>query len=174
MAGRYTAELGRRLYARYRDTRHAVYYDHGRPADPHVCQPTPFFARPSAATTLSYVDLAIVDEANGRVELLVEIEESGAEPKKIVGDVVNLALADGLRIQGRDYPLREIPLLLGLRTPPAGRRAAKARALCRLIAERLAAAGRTIDLTPIAAADGAGLIQALETEIDARLRHADA
>ncbi len=57
------------------------------------------------------MDLAVLDRRTSSVVLIAEIEESGTDPKKIIGDAANLSLADGIRIASRDYDLGQ-PLIL--------------------------------------------------------------
>lgn len=147
--GVYTGEMGRRLYDKYAKSIHQIYYDHGKDQskEPHFCQPTPFFDECSSATTLSHVDVVVLNqpsestapnpgnEQNQTIELAAEIEESGHEPKKIIGDVVNLLMADAVRINGKDYPFGELVLVLGIRVDENGSGKDKVEALARKLME---------------------------------------
>lgn len=111
--GAHTGELGKRLYKNYKSTAHDVYYDHSNGNEPNICRPTPFFGEYSNASTLSRVDIAVVNKNAGTVELIAEIEESGAPPKKVIGDVVNIMLSEQVRINGKDYGYGDITFILG-------------------------------------------------------------
>jgi hypothetical protein len=117
--GQYTARLGKILTRSLRekvDVDAEVFYDHGDKSEPNVCQPTPYFEKYCAATTLANIDLVIISQNNKEI-MLCEIEEEGANPKKIIGDVVALFLAEGIRIKNEDYRLDDfdqIHLILGI------------------------------------------------------------
>jgi len=85
--GAHTGDLGYSLYKKYKGTTHVVYYDHrkGKGNEPNLCHPTPFFGEYSNASTLSRVDIAIVNKKTNSVELIAEIEESGAPQRKSLG-----------------------------------------------------------------------------------------
>ena len=128
--GEYTKRLGEQLIKLLHESGLldiAVYYDHGHRSDPNVCKPTPYFGEYSTGTTLSNVDLAVVK--NNEVKVLCEIEEEGGSPKKIIGDVCNLLLAEKIRIKGSDYPLDEFFFLLGIKLAEKGKGIAKLKAL---------------------------------------------
>jgi len=91
--GYYTGKIGYKLYNKYTDTTHGIYYAHpgnNKENEPNLIHPTPFFDDCSKSTTLSFVDIAVVNKNTQLVELISEIEESGAEPKKVIGDIVNI------------------------------------------------------------------------------------
>lgn len=96
-----------------------------------ACEPTPYFGEYSNASTLSNIDLVLADEDEAR--LLCEIEEKGASPKKIIGDIVNIYLADGIMIQGKRRSLNNSRFILGIKVEKNGKSAEKARALERCI-----------------------------------------
>lgn len=130
--GEYTAKLGRILTHILRekvDVDAEVFYDHGDKREPNVCQPTPYFQEYCSATTLANIDLVIISQ-NKKEIMLCEIEEEGANPKKIIGDVVTLFLADGIRIKNEDHWLKdfnEIYLILGIVAKEEGKSEDKAK-----------------------------------------------
>lgn len=127
--GFYTGRMGKRLSDDHADSIHQVFYDHGKDpkTEPYLCKPTPFFSECSRASTLSCVDIAVVNQDAKSVELIAEIEESGHEPKKIIGDIVNLFLADRIRVKKKDYWLGDVVFVLGLKIQARGKARAKAK-----------------------------------------------
>jgi hypothetical protein len=129
--GQFTRELGDDIENRLglisgHDVK--VFYDHGRKGMPKI---VPYFGRYSTASTLSNVDCAIV--RGERVLALCEVEEETATPKKIIGDICNLLLADCVRIGGDDFCHDKSHLFLGVRTREGGKGEEKARRLKKLI-----------------------------------------
>jgi len=133
--GAHTGDLGKRLYKNYKNTSHDVYYDHSNGNEPNICRPTPFFGEYSNASTLSRVDIAVVNKKTDSVELIAEIEESGASPKKVIGDVVNIILSEQVRINGKDYGYGDITFILGIKVNPEGDSEKKTRRICKKLAE---------------------------------------
>lgn len=75
----------------------------------------PYFGKYGTDTTLSNADLAIVSKTGKKLLVLCEIEEEGAKPKLIIGDVANIFLADNVRINGDDYRPNNALFILGVR-----------------------------------------------------------
>ncbi len=170
--GFYTGEMGKRLYEKYAESVHQVYYDHGKDQnrEPHLCRPTPFFGQYSRATTLSYVDIVVVNQHKQNIELAAEIEESGHEPKQIIGDVVNLLMADSVRINGRDYPFGNWVLILGIRVDERGGGKDKLLALCQRLTQLNETSGkRNTQIVPVFHSEVEHLVEEVATEIDRRL-----
>jgi hypothetical protein len=90
MAGVETEKLCKRLVKLLKPKGYTVHCAHGKKlGDGHVCHPKPFFGNKcSNKSSLSIVDIVILKD--DKVKLLCEIEESGAAPKKIIGDIVNV------------------------------------------------------------------------------------
>lgn len=171
--GGYTGKMGRRLYEKYAQSVHQVYYDHcqDRSKEPNSCQPTPFFDELSSATTLSHVDIAIVDQQTKTIELVAEIEEAGHEPKKIIGDIVSLLMADHVRIKGKDYDFGGSVLVLGARVDEKGSGRKKVRAICRKLTDMGERMGkREMQIVPILHDELERLVEEVEAEIDRWLR----
>ena len=79
---------------------------------------------PDRATSLSYVDLIVV---KGKTALVIcEMEESGADPKTIIGDVYNLLIADGIRHSDSEYTIEDAHIVLGFTAKEGGRGEEKA------------------------------------------------
>ncbi len=77
-----------------------LYCDHTPGATPAHSY---FGAEHHAWSELSTVDLLVADGSTGEALLIVEVEETGADPKRVLGDVYALALAERLAAgKGRD------------------------------------------------------------------------
>ena len=136
----YTGALGEEL-SKYVESRTngrlLVYFDHGPSRSKKIV--AHLGDKPSRANNLSYVDIAVVERIGDpvgrppRVVLLCEIEEEGARPKKIVGDLCNLIFAEGLSVGTSIYHLRGTSLLLGIRTAEDSMSEKKANDLIRRI-----------------------------------------
>ena len=101
-----------------------LFYGHGDSSEPEVCQPTSYMGRRYGSdATLSGLDIVLVKD--GRVFMAVEVEESQARPKLILGDVFGAVLASGIRIRGRAYPVDDAVLLVGLVVKEGGKQALK-------------------------------------------------
>lgn len=101
-----------------------VFYDHGDASKPEVCQPTTYMGRRYGSdATLSGVDIVITK--NDNVILAVEIEESIVHPKKVIGDVFGIALADGIRIKGKRYSIGNASIIVAIADDGKGKRVLK-------------------------------------------------
>jgi hypothetical protein len=109
-----------------------VIYDHGRKRMPKVI---PYFGHYSTASTLSNLDCAVVRK--NRILALCEIEEETATPKRIIGDICNVFMADRIRIGGDDFEFEGAHMFIGLRTREDGRGEEKAVLLKGLIANSI-------------------------------------
>jgi len=87
------------------------------------------FGNCSNASTLSYVDIVIIERENKKVKILCEIEESRASPKKIIGDIVNILISDSIHIQEEDYEYDKLQLILGLKVTEGGKSEQKTHSL---------------------------------------------
>jgi len=170
--GLYTREMGYRLYKKYENTVHSVYCAHGKDKsnEPYYCHPTPFFDEYSRATTLSFVDIAIVNRNTNLIELIAEIEESAAEPKKVIGDIMNIILSEQVRIKGTDYRYGDIAFILGGQTNPKGSAKEKTNQICQKLLQINEKIGnKTVNLIPVFDNDLRVLIAKVESEIDRKL-----
>lgn len=116
--GKYTAKFGEELTKGLEShPNFQVYYDHGDSSKPNVGQITPYFRdKPyNKSTTLSNVDILITHKTNNieKAIILIEIEETDSEPKKILGDIFNIFLAESVCFQREDFPLDQINLIVG-------------------------------------------------------------
>jgi hypothetical protein len=85
--GELTATIGNRLEEWLKPRGYEVYYDHG-PAKDNVGEIVSWFVdAPKRRTRLSVLDIAVVEQATGRVRFLIEIEETNDRPKNLLGDV---------------------------------------------------------------------------------------
>lgn len=101
-----------------------MFYDHGDPSKPEVCQPTTYMGRRYGAdATLSAVDIVV---AKGKsIILAIEIEERNVRPKTVIGDVFGIALADRIRIQGKPYSIKNATIIVAIADDGKGKRSAK-------------------------------------------------
>jgi len=122
--GQFTADLGRQLRDEIESRtsgRLRAHFDHGGSDSDRIV--THLGEKSSRANALSYIDVAVVegddrvlsDRDSRRVVLLGEIEEEGARPKKIIGNLCNILFADGVQISGSHYYLDKTHLLIGVR-----------------------------------------------------------
>ena len=72
------------------------------------------------------MDCAVVDTKSKKALVLCKIEEEGASPKKVIGEIGNLLLSDALRIGGNDYQFDGIPIVLGVCVKEDGKSGGKA------------------------------------------------
>jgi len=72
------------------------------------------------STTLAFVDIAVVNEKSGKVLVLCEVEEEGANPKKVIGDCFNIFLCDYVCIGRKRYDPRGAHFILGARVDEKG------------------------------------------------------
>ena len=103
--GRLTAQVSRALSDELARSFYQVLFDHGDPAiDPpdQLGQIASWFGlKYTADSRLALLDLAVVDRDTDDALLLVEIEESAASPKVILGDVMGTLLGDRVTFQGQ-------------------------------------------------------------------------
>lgn len=119
--GKYTAELGRRLKARAKSAGKedlGVYFDHGAAGESQ--RVVPYFDVYDLSTTLAFVDIAVVNERTKSIIVLCEVEEEGANPKKVIGDCYNIFISDSVCIGRIPYDLSKARLLLGIKIPDKG------------------------------------------------------
>jgi hypothetical protein len=79
------------------------------------------------------------DETEGKVRLLVEVEESAVRPETILGDVFGIALAKRVRIKGKAYPIDDAIIIVALATSDPGSHIEKHQRLQRLLQKHLTA-----------------------------------
>jgi len=98
--GKITRKLGEELVEYYGNGEFKVFYDHGDYHDNHVCEPRLYFTRDKGKDYfLAVVDIAILSSDGSKVEVICELEERGATPKKIIGDMIDIFLADKIKIK---------------------------------------------------------------------------
>ena len=73
-----------------------LFHDHTLEGAQHVrCF---FGCEPHGWNTLSLVDLLIADRESGKALLIIEVEETGADPKRMLGDVFAVALSEHISV----------------------------------------------------------------------------
>jgi hypothetical protein len=76
---------------------YSVIYDHGKGGDENVAVMSAWLGNKAEMDNrLSEIDITIIERKSNKVILLIEIEESGDNPKKIIGDAMATLLADGI------------------------------------------------------------------------------
>lgn len=73
--------------------------------------------------TLAVVDIVVVKDKN--IFLAIEIEERTCNPKKVIGDVFGIALADKMRIQGEIYSINDAIIIIAIVDEGKGKQSAK-------------------------------------------------
>lgn len=170
--GLYTREMGYRLYKKYENSAHMIFCAHGtdKNKEPYYCHPTPFFGKYSRETTLSFVDLIVVNKNNNLIELIAEIEENASEPKKLIGDIMSVILSEQVRIKDKDYKYGYLTFILGRKTNPKGDAKEKTGKICRKLAEVNEKTGnKKMEIMPLFDNDLKKLITQVESEIDRKL-----
>jgi hypothetical protein len=128
--GKYTAELGRTLRRRMESTGREdlqVFFDHGK--DGESQRVVPYFENYDLSTSLAFVDLAVVNKNTKSVLVLCEVEEEGVNPKKVIGDCMNLFVSDRVRIGRVDYSIKNAHFLLGTKVGIKGKGGEKVKSL---------------------------------------------
>jgi hypothetical protein len=125
--GKYTAMLGRLLEKEFKEKAPKnlrLIYDHAPKetvGGEKRYKTVPYFRNYGRESTLSHVDLVVIDTDSRTAVLICEIEEAGArlertvEPKKIIGDTCNLFLARKLRVMEADYDIGNSVFVLGIK-----------------------------------------------------------
>jgi hypothetical protein len=76
---------------------YSVVYDHGKGGKESVGVTSAYLGdHAEMDNKLSEIDIAIIERKTNKAILLIEIEESGDNPKKIIGAAMATLLADGL------------------------------------------------------------------------------
>jgi len=117
MAGKYTRVLGERLKETLEEKLgkdYEVFYDHGDQKHRIVA----YFNDYSRKNFLSFIDIAITE--GEEVKVLCEIEETSSNPKKILGDLVSILLAEKIRYAGLEYSISSPYVILGLHAKERG------------------------------------------------------
>ena len=126
--GVYTRMLGERLESLMENEfkrRYRIYYDH------KVTNPDRILAqvgKGNQTEDMAHLDVAIVDTGDNRERLLVvsEIEEHKHAPKRLLGDVAAIMMSEKVKIDGRDHPLANADIVLGVVTKKGGQTGPKA------------------------------------------------
>jgi hypothetical protein len=171
--GKYTRELGRKLYYKFSETKYEVFYDcHVKNKEkwPNCCRPTPFFDEKSTGTTLSFVDIVIVNKETEYVDVLIEIEETTSEPKKIIGDIGNIILSEKIHIKGNEYHYGNLVLIVGLMVNKKGKGVEKATLICdKLLKINETVGNKEMKIIPILDDKLEKLMNKIEKDISERL-----
>lgn len=169
--GEYTGKLGDRLFDEpiFELNNLLLAADHGLKSKGIA---VPYLGRTySSATNLSHLDIAIIDLTKPqRAFLVCEIEEEKADPKKIIGDLFNIYMANYLSVRrqkdGKKYSLNNASIILGIRSSensPQGKKAKNiVRKLSKMLSEEVKA-GKNIHL--IFGQEYDELIDRMETKI---------
>jgi len=120
--GYYTRMLGNRLDRLIKaefSGQYRIYYDH------KVVDPDSIITQlviDNQAENLSEIDLAIVSTRHDgeRLCLVSEIEEHKHTPKRLLGDIAAIMMADQVLVDGHKHPLENVVILLGFVTRKGG------------------------------------------------------
>jgi len=169
--GYYTGKLGLKLFEKYKDTKYSVYYEHPDERDePNACRPQTFMNKCSNATSLSWPDIVFLNEERNQVELIIEIEEKGAEPKKVIGDIGSVVLSDQIRIteaKEKDYDFGNLTFIMAAKVNPDGSGGEKIELICKRMLElNEELSKREMEIIPIVDGDINELMMKIETKID--------
>ncbi len=104
-----TAQIAERLGEEYNKRGFDVFHDHGNRDNSGRIDS---FISHARGRQLSYVDILVTSENSTRVVALIEIEETGDEPKKFLGDVFGVLLGDGMEYKGNSLELDEKTILI--------------------------------------------------------------
>lgn len=126
--GKETEKLGKKLtkYVKKSHSTVQVFYDHGTSKKKNVGRIMPYLrqAEYNRLSTLSGIDIMITRK--NRVVILIEIEERGASPKKIIGDILNIFFAKNVRFKGNiDYDIKNTTVLICSKVKTGGLSAKK-------------------------------------------------
>jgi hypothetical protein len=102
--GALTVKVARKLSEKLAARGFHVLFDHGdKQIDPkdQVGKIVSWFEKYEPQHHLAFLDIAVVCQESGKVVVLIEIEESIATPKVLLGDVFAILLGDGIRFQGK-------------------------------------------------------------------------
>ncbi len=113
---KFTVPAAMYLDSHYRNSPLRVFYDHG--CDLSQRSYSWFgttYSAPYTAQHLSWIDIIVAEPKSGKVHKIIEIEDSTAKPKTIMGDVLAVLLGDGLAFAGRsDWQIGEWTSLIVL------------------------------------------------------------
>ena len=174
MRGHYTRLLGLRLEQLIEAEfagQYRVYYDH------KVVNPDRIITQLGSceeSDNLAFVDLAIVGTRHNeeRLCLISEIEEHKHTPKRLLGDIAAILMADRVLVGGREHPLTDLVVILGFVAGKKGRTGPRAR---RYVSKFESATGegiggeRGIRCIVLSADDGALLVKEVEECIKSHL-----
>ncbi len=120
---------------------------------------------------LATVDLLIADRRTHEALWVVEVEETGADPKVLLGDVFSLALAERLEAGAEAFALTpRTELLVCFPAGPKGGQVRRARELEGRIGRLLAAGGRPLRLTLMVVGGREEIVRAVAGALHDRLR----
>jgi hypothetical protein len=95
-----------------------VFYDHGDLNGRIIA----YYDEYSRATQLSFVDIAVIDKKQREAIILCEVEERIPAPKKILGDIITLILAEKIRYKNLDYVIYSPYLVFGFKVKEKGKK----------------------------------------------------
>ena len=99
---KFTVPAATYLKSRYRDPPLRVFYDHGGHSSQRIYSWFgTIYNAPHAAQHLSWIDIIVAEPKSGKIHKIIEIEDSTAKPKTVIGDVFAVLLGDGLAFAGR-------------------------------------------------------------------------
>ena len=99
--GQLTADVAERLAEYYDGKGFDVLHDHGTDPRNRGEIIAYFGERPSRKTGLSQLDIAVFERSSEKICALIEVEESSARPKTLLGDVFATLFAEHISFRGK-------------------------------------------------------------------------
>ncbi len=148
-----------------------VYYDH------KLTNPDKIYAHIGdmcRENNLAELDIAIVSQKDGHRQLVLvaEIEEHKHSPKRFLGDLSSIMLSEHVMVDGQDYPMRNLIILIGLVSKENGVTGKKAKKFVSMFEAMIGeghGGNRNLRCTVLDSTTGDGLIQEVEKFVMERM-----
>ena len=102
--GKLTVQVAKSLLIEFAPQRFITLHDHRPDSPDKLGKIRSWFGSDFAAETiLADLDIAVVSQDDNKIYALIEIEETHATPKVILGDILATLLGDGIAFQSKHY-----------------------------------------------------------------------
>ncbi len=121
-----TKLLGEKLTEKYGPKN--VFYDHGNSKNENVCECKAIMDKETSTLThLADVDIVILNRNNNTVDTIIEIEEDkNTAPKKLLGDLFAICLADNISISQNTFQItKDTKVIIGVKVDSKGQKKEK-------------------------------------------------
>ena len=99
---KFTLPAARYLINLYRNSELQVFYDHGDHSSQRIYSWFgTTYTTPYTDQHLSWIDIIVAEPKLGKIHKIIEIEDSTAKPKTIIGDMMAVLLGDGIALASR-------------------------------------------------------------------------